>query len=67
MYSIEKRALPLEARLAIEWMMAGGERSEPRLQSLVAHFCTTNAISDPQTRDAIYAAARAAVLHTLAA
>jgi hypothetical protein len=50
--------LPLEARLALEWLNASGERTPERLRSLVEHFCTTNAITDTETRTAIYEAAK---------
>jgi hypothetical protein len=49
--------LPLEARLALEWMQASGERNAVRLHQLVEHFCETNAVNDRGTRDAIYEAA----------
>jgi hypothetical protein len=37
--------LPHEAKLALEWLLASGSRTETRLRELVAHFCTTNAIN----------------------
>jgi hypothetical protein len=49
--------LPLEARLALEWLKASGERTPQRLQNLIEHFCTTNGVMEPQTRAAIYQAA----------
>ncbi len=52
--------LPLEARLAIEWMNASGERTATRLADLVAHFCETNGIREPDTKSAIYEMARQA-------
>ncbi len=55
--------LPLEARLALEWLCAGGQRTPERLKSLVEHYCETNAVQERETRDAIYqvAAERAAI------
>lgn len=50
--------LPLEARLALEWYLASGERTQVRLMNLVAHFCETNGIQEPDTKAAIYDAAR---------
>jgi hypothetical protein len=49
--------LPLEARLALEWMRASGPRNAVRLHYLVEHFCTVNAVCERGTRDAIYTAA----------
>ena len=49
--------MTLEARLALEWLFASGERSKERLARLVEHFCETNAIGDRVTREAIQAQA----------
>lgn len=40
--------LPLPAQLAIEWLMASGEKTPGRLRGLVEHFCQVHAISDPE-------------------
>jgi hypothetical protein len=45
--------LPLEARLALEWFNASGERTAERLSSLVNHFCDTNGIHEAETRASI--------------
>lgn len=36
--------IPLEARLALEYWRASGERTPERLRALTEHFCETNAI-----------------------
>lgn len=53
----DKYHLPLEARLAIEWLNASGDRTPYRLDNLVEHFCETNAI-DLKTRGTIKYLAR---------
>lgn len=55
--------LPLEARLALEWLTASGERTEARLRALVAHVCSTTSAIDADTREVI---AEAAHMHALA-
>jgi hypothetical protein len=49
--------LPLEARLALEWFNASGERTVERLRRLIEHFCTVDGIMKSETREAIYEAA----------
>ncbi len=50
--------MALEAKLALEWLRASGERTEMRLADLVNHFCLVNGIGDHDTCAAILAQAK---------
>ncbi len=49
--------MSLEAKLALEWLFASGERTVERLVALVDHFCNVNGV-DNETRGAIHAQAK---------